>query len=409
MFSSVCWVAPGSRSCSALHLVPVTNPASSTASNPASNPADISVGTSAGRVTVAVLYGGQSTEHSVSCISAGAIMANLDPQRFEVVPVGITQDGAWVSTNQELPALIESLKAQGAKMPSVDHSDELVQLTLGGTRGEFRYSTGPRAGEVYAQVDVVFPVLHGMNGEDGTIQGLLDLTGVPYVGNGVLASAAGMDKVFTKKLAREAGIPVTPELVLPEPRELTAEEKDFLGLPVFVKPARGGSSIGISKVSDWEDLPLALKEAFNNDDKAIIEAMIYGREVECGVLQRPAGELVASVPALLEGTEDGDEGFYGFDAKYVDNTVSATIPAPLDQSMIESIQQWSLTTFDALGCEGLARVDFFVTDNGPVFNEINTMPGFTPISMYPQMFQASGVEYAELLTLLVERALAVRN
>ncbi|WP_151902956.1 D-alanine--D-alanine ligase family protein [Corynebacterium urogenitale] len=381
----------------------MTNPASSSVSTPTASAVAPSA---ADRVTVAVIYGGQSTEHSVSCISAGAIMAHLDPQRFNIVPIGITHDGAWVPNSLELSALIESLKADGSRMPSVDDTGEHVQPTLGGRRGEFRYVAGPRVGEVYAQVDVVFPVLHGMNGEDGTIQGLLDLTGVPYVGNGVLSSAVGMDKVFTKKLAREAGIPVTPELVLTEPRDLTEEEQSRLGLPVFVKPARGGSSIGISKVTSWEDLPLALKEAFNNDDKAIIEAMIHGREVECGVLQRPAGDLVASVPAMLEGTEDGDEGFYGFDAKYVDDTVSATIPAPLEESMIQSIRDWSVATFEALGCEGLARVDFFATDKGPVFNEINTMPGFTPISMYPQMFQASGVEYAELLTILVERALA---
>lgn len=374
--------------------MPVTNDLSNTADN---------------RTVVAVLYGGQSTEHSVSCISAGAIMSHLDPERFAVVPVGITESGAWVPNTLELPELIEQLKANGSQMPTVKDSADHVQLIIGGKPGEIRYVTGEKAGELYAQVDVVFPVLHGMNGEDGTIQGLLDLTGVPYVGNGVLSSAAGMDKVFTKKLAREAGIPVTHELVLPHNREVTAEEKEALGLPVFVKPARGGSSIGISKVDAWDDLPQALDEAFANDDKAIIESMIVGSEVECGVLQKSDGSLIASVPAMLEGTEDGDEGFYGFDAKYVDNTVSATIPAPLEQRMIEEIQRWSVITFEALGCEGLARVDFFATDKGPVFNEINTMPGFTPISMYPQMFQASGVEYADLLTSLVERALTAHT
>ena len=172
-----------------------------------------------------------------------------------------------------------------------------------------------------------------------------------------------------------------------------------------MKPARGGSSIGISKVDAWEELPVALKEAFNNDDKVVIESMIYGAEVECGVLQQPSGELVASVPALLQGTGDGYEGFYGFDAKYVDNTVSAAIPAPIDPAMTTQVQDWSIATFEALGCEGLARVDFFVTDKGPVLNEINTMPGFTPISMYPKMFAASNVAYGELLSTLIERAL----
>nr|WP_246394703.1 D-alanine--D-alanine ligase family protein [Corynebacterium anserum] len=359
----------------------------------------------ADRTVVAVLYGGQSTEHPVSCISAGAIMSHLDPERFTVVPVGITETGAWVPNHLPVPELIEQLKADGSHMPMVQDSADHVQLIIGDKPGEIRYVTGQQTGELYAHVDVVFPVLHGMNGEDGTIQGFLDLIGVPYVGNGVLASAAGMDKVFTKKLAREAGIPVTHELVLSHRRELTAEEEQALGLPVFVKPARGGSSIGISKVNTWDELPQAVDAAFAHDHKVIIESMIVGSEVECGVLQKSDGSLIASLPAMLEGTEDGDEGFYGFDAKYVDNTVSATIPAELDQRTIEEIQRWSITTFEALGCEGLARVDFFATDKGPVFNEINTMPGFTPISMYPQMFQASGVGYGELLSSLIERAL----
>ncbi|MBF4553366.1 D-alanine--D-alanine ligase family protein [Corynebacterium suicordis] len=371
-----------------------------TSANTVGNGSDSRAGDS--RLRVLVLFGGQSTEHSVSCISAGAVMSHLDPQRYEVIPVGISPDGAWVPQHAELTQLCEQLKAQGAQMPEVQDSGEHVQLVIGGQPGQLRYTTGQRASEEFAQVDVIFPVLHGMNGEDGTIQGLFDLTGVPYVGNGVLASAAGMDKVFTKKLAREAGIPVTHELVIAEPRELTESEQQELGLPVFVKPARGGSSIGISKVSAWEDLAPAVAEAFAHDDKVVIESMIYGSEVECGVLQKPSGELIASVPALLQGTEDGDEGFYGFDAKYVANTVSAAIPAPLDPEMTRQIQNWSVATFQALGCQGLARVDFFVTDKGPVLNEINTMPGFTPISMYPKMFAATDVAYGELLDTLIE-------
>lgn len=358
-----------------------------------------------GRTVVAVLFGGQSTEHSVSCISAGAVMGHLDTERFHIVPVGITQGGAWVPQNDNIPELVEQLKAHGAQMPTVEDTGEHVQLIMGGEEGEFRFTHGPRAGEVFATVDVVFPVLHGLNGEDGTIQGLFDLVGVPYVGNGVLASATGMDKVFTKKLAREAGIAVTEELVLNSLRDLTEEEKSRLGLPVFVKPARGGSSIGISKVDSWEDLPAALGEAFSHDPKVVIEAMLHGAEVECGVLQLPSGELIASQPAMLQGTEDGDEGFYGFDAKYVDDTATATIPAPLDPEVMKQVRQQSIVAFEALGCEGLARVDFFVTDKGPVLNEINTMPGFTPISMYPQMFAATDVPYPELLATLLERAL----
>ncbi|RAV31369.1 D-alanine--D-alanine ligase family protein [Corynebacterium heidelbergense] len=355
------------------------------------------------KITVAVLYGGQSSEHSVSCISAGAIIGNLDPERYEIAPVGITPQGAWVPGTTDTQAL----SAHGRELPEVPDGPEHLQLMFGGPNpGELRFSTGPRAGEVYAVADVVFPVLHGKNGEDGTMQGLLDLAGVPYVGNGVLASAAAMDKVFTKRLAREAGIPVGAEVVLTERRDLTQEERDALGLPVFVKPARGGSSIGISKVTEWSDFPAALELAFSHDSKAVVEAMLHGREVECGVLQHPDGRVVASVPAMLLGTEDGEEGFYGFDAKYLANTVSAQIPAQLDEHTTADVQHWAVKTFEALGCEGLARVDFFVTERGPVLNEPNTLPGFTPISMYPQMFLASGMEYPELLDTLIARALA---
>ena len=358
------------------------------------------------RTTVAVLYGGQSTEHSVSCISAGAVIDHLDPEIYEVVPVGITEAGAWVPGTTDT----SRLRANGREMPRVEDSGVHVQLTFGGAgsaaAGEMRYVTGEQAGEVFAHVDVVFPVLHGQNGEDGTVQGVLDLAGVRYVGNGVLASAAGMDKDFTKRLAREAGIPVGEELILFQPRDLTAEEKQRLGLPVFVKPARGGSSIGISKVDSWEELGAAIDLAFSHDNKVIVEAMIHGAEVECGVLQYADGSIVSSVPAMLNGTEDGAEGFYGFDAKYVDSTVSATIPAPLPADVVTEVRKLAIRTFNALGCDGIARVDFFATEKGPVLNEINTMPGFTPISMYPKMFAAEGISFGDLVSALIARALA---
>lgn len=363
----------------------------------------------AGRIRVAVLFGGQSTEHGISCISAGAIMAHLDPARYQVIPIGITRDGAWVPYSHHLDSLSAPHAADETSLPSVSDTGTHVQLVIGGTPGELRYSAGDHIGRHFATADVIFPVLHGINGEDGTIQGLLDLVGVPYVGNGVLASAAGMDKAFTKKIAREAGIPITPEVVLNYPRELSAEERAILGLPVFVKPARGGSSIGISKVTSWEELPAAIQAAAAHDTKIVVEAMVHGAEVECGVLQYPSGEAVTSVPAMLQGTEDGDEGFYGFDAKYVDNTVTAAIPAPLDPEMEQDVRRQALATFHALGCEGLARVDFFITNHGPVLNEINTMPGFTPISMYPKMFAASGVDYEQLLRVLIDRAVQVKK
>ncbi|HIW96600.1 MAG TPA: D-alanine--D-alanine ligase [Candidatus Corynebacterium gallistercoris] len=360
------------------------------------------------RTVVAVVYGGQSTEHSVSCISAAAVIDHLDPERFDVVPVGITTEGQWVPGTTQT----DTLRANGAAMPEVPapgEGGETIQLMFGQPAGRLRYVTGGRAGELFADVDVIFPVLHGVNGEDGTIQGLFELSGVPYVGNGVLASAAGMDKEATKRLAREAGIPVGEELILRENRELTDEEKQRLGLPLFVKPARGGSSIGISKVSTWDQLAEAVDLAFAHDSKVIVEAMIYGAEVECGVLQYADGSVVASVPAQLEGTEDGAEGFYGFDAKYVDSTVTATIPAPLDAETTAAVRNLAIKTFEAVGCEGLARVDFFATDSGPVLNEINTLPGFTPISMYPKMFAAEGTDFTELVEILISRALRIRQ
>ncbi|WP_426727198.1 D-alanine--D-alanine ligase family protein [Corynebacterium auriscanis] len=354
------------------------------------------------RARVAVLYGGQSTEHSVSCISAGAIMDHLDSTRYEVIPVGITPQGAWVPGATDTT----ELRANGREMPTVRDRGEHVQLVLGAQRGELRYISGERAGETFATIDVIFPVLHGQNGEDGTIQGLFELAGVPYVGNGVLASAAGMDKEYTKRLASLAGVPCGEELILTENRELTADEQQRLGLPVFVKPARGGSSIGISKVDEWEDFPQAVEIAFDHDGKVIVESMIHGREVECGVLQYPEGSVVASAPAMLEGTEDSNEGFYGFDAKYVDNNVTPSIPAPIGEEATAEVRRLAVRTFEALNCEGLARVDFFVTDSGQVIlNEINTLPGFTPISMYPQMFIAGGMKYSQLLDILIARAL----
>ena len=218
-----------------------------------------------------------------------------------------------------------------------------------------------------------------------------------------------MDKERTKNLAVAGGIPVGEQAVLAEGEELADSDRGRLGLPVFVKPARGGSSIGISKVDSWEEFPAALELARAHDSKVIVEKGIVGAEVECGVLQRPDGELVASAPAQLAGTEDSDEGFYGFDTKYLDDVVTAQIPAQLPAETIAEVQELSKRAFRSIGCDGLTRVDFFVTADGPVLNEVNTMPGFTPISMYPPMFAASGVPYAELLSTLVQRALVARR
>lgn len=377
--------------------MPVNAPVNENAS------AGAAAGTAAGsedpsrRTTVAVLYGGQNTEHGVSCVSAGAVMSHLDPQRYEIVPVGITRDGRWVAGTTD-PA---QLQTRGRELPEVA-GGRGVSFGLGGRRGgELRFGDGT----LYAEVDVVFPVLHGVNGEDGTVQGLLDLVNVPYVGNGVFSSAACMDKQYTKAVARHAGIPVGDEVIVTERRLLTEEEKDSLGLPVFVKPARGGSSIGISKVNDWEDFPAALETALAADGKVLVESMLTGPEVECGVLQYPDGTVQASLPSMLQGTEDGPEGFYGFDTKYLDDIITYEIPAPLREEQVTEIRRLAVETFRALGCRGLARVDFFVTEDGPVLNEPNTMPGFTPISMFPKMFAESGVQYADLLDILIAQAI----
>ncbi|RNE48327.1 D-alanine--D-alanine ligase family protein [Corynebacterium alimapuense] len=351
------------------------------------------------RIRVGVVYGGRSTEHSVSCVSAGAVISHLDPEKYEVIPIGITSEGMWTLGAAD-PT---QLQLRDGKMPTVPAGEELALSLNPATRGHIRNLS---TGKEHAVVDVVFPVLHGQFGEDGTIQGLLELSGVAYVGTGVLSSACGMDKEFTKKLAAAEGLPITAEAVLVGRDELSEQEKQTLGLPVFVKPARGGSSIGVSRVSEWSQLPAAVALARESDPKVIVEAEIIGAEIEVGVLQYPDGRVIASYPAQLNGTEDSDEGFYGFETKYLDDVVTATIPAPVSDEMTTQLQTLAIEAFHALDCDGLARVDFFATESGPVLNEINTMPGFTPISMYPQVFAATGVSYPELLDILIEQALA---
>ena len=349
-------------------------------------------------IKIAIIYGGRSSEHSVSCISAGAIMSHLDPEKYELYPIGITQQGTW-TVGESDP---EKLRSTDGVMPTVTLTKEVSLAVDPACRGQFRFADGSE----HVTVDVIFPVLHGLYGEDGTIQGLFELSGVPYVGTGVLSSACGMDKEYTKKLLAAEGLPVGKEVILRGEETLTQADCQLLGLPVYVKPARGGSSIGISRVTRWEDMDAALREARQYDTKVIVESEIIGDEVECGVLEYPDGTVVASVPAQLVNTSVGHEGFYGFDAKYVDGDVSAMIPAPLDDAATRLIQSLAREAFQALQCSGLARVDFFVTQAGPVLNEVNTMPGFTPISMYPQVFAALGVPYAELLDTLIAQALA---
>ena len=334
---------------------------------------------------MAVVYGGRSSEHAISCVSAGSILRHLDPGRFEVVPVGISRDGSWLRTDADPAALVIA----DGRLPEV--------------RGT---SDSPLAdvGEILAEVDVVFPVLHGPYGEDGTIQGLLELAGLPYVGAGVFASAAGMDKEFAKKLLAAAGLPIGDFAVLrPGHHQPAATDIDRLGFPMFVKPARGGSSIGVSRVVGPEGLPAAIAEARRHDPKVIIEAAIRGRELECGVLEFPDGSVKASTIGEIRVA---GVGVYDFDTKYLDDTAELDVPAAVDAETEDLLRDLAIRTFDALDCHGLARVDFFLTQDGPVVNEINTMPGFTTISMYPRMWSASGVDYPTLVATMVETALA---
>ena len=356
----------------------------------------------AGRVRVAVVFGGRSGEHAISCVSAGSVLANLDRERFDVVPVGITRDGAWVVGADDPRELAIDERA----LPSVDGSRPALALPGDPTRGGLLVLEHGRAGEVFAGVDVVFPVLHGPYGEDGTIQGLLELAGVPYVGAGVLASAAGMDKEFTKKLLAADGLPVGDHVVLrPGTATPTDAERDRLGLPVFVKPARAGSSLGITRVTAWEDLDAAIATARQHDPKVLVEAAIVGREIECAVLERPDGTVVSSLPAEIRIV--GEAAFYDFDAKYLDDVCEFDVPAKLDDDVAEQLRDMAVAAFRALDGQGLARVDFFVGPDAAItVNEVNTMPGFTPISMYPRAWAVTGVDYPSLLTTLVETALA---
>jgi D-alanine-D-alanine ligase len=353
-------------------------------------------------VRVAVVFGGRSGEHAISCVSAGSVLANLDRERFDVVPVGITRDGAWVVGADDPRELAIDDRA----LPSVDGSRPALALPGDPTRGGLLVLEPGRAGEVFAGVDVVFPVLHGPYGEDGTIQGLLELAGVPYVGAGVLASAAGMDKEFTKKLLAADGLPVGDHVVLrPGTATLTEAERERLGLPVFVKPARAGSSLGITRVTAWGDLDAAVATARQHDPKVLVEAAIVGREIECAVLERPDGTVVSSLPAEIRIV--GEAAFYDFDAKYLDDVCEFDVPAKLDDDVAAELRDMAVAAFRALDGQGLARVDFFVgPDDAITVNEVNTMPGFTPISMYPRAWAVTGVDYPSLLTTLVETALA---
>jgi D-alanine-D-alanine ligase len=340
-------------------------------------------------------------------MTAAGVLRAIDRDRYDVVPVGITREGRWVLAADD-PAALET---HGQKLPSVDESGPGVLVP---TSTVDRTMVTLRPGEVPAalgMVDVVLPLLHGPFGEDGTLQGLLELGDVPYVGSGVLASAAGMDKHYMKVLLAGHGLPVGPYTVI-LPRQWTTdpaaatEAAAALGFPLFVKPARAGSSMGITKVADAPSLQAAIEAARAHDPKVIVEAAIAGRELECGVLQDLDGTPKASELGEVEVVTGHD--FYDFTAKYLgDDEVRLTTPADVPPSVRDEVRQLAVRAFEVMGCEGLARVDVFWTPDGRVVvNEINTMPGFTAHSMYPRMWAASGVDYPALIDRLLQLALA---
>jgi len=345
-----------------------------------------------------VLFGGRSAEHEISCISARSVIDALDPDRHEVIPVGITREGRW----HVLPGP-PALPSETGTLPEVtDASGEAADLVEGlGRSRELVAADGSRR-----EIDVVFPVLHGPYGEDGATQGLLELAGVPFVGAGVLGSAVGMDKGVQKALFASAGLPVVPHEVVREPewrddREGVAARVEALGYPVFTKPATLGSSVGITKVPDAEGLATGLDEAFRYARKAVVERGLEdAREIECAVLGNDDPVASAAGEIVPVGHE-----FYDYDAKYLDDRgAELLIPADLDPGLLERIQRTSVAAFRVAECAGMARVDFFVRGDELWLNEINTIPGFTSISMYPKLWEASGLPYPELVERLLDLA-----
>jgi D-alanine-D-alanine ligase len=350
---------------------------------------------------VAVLFGGRSSEHGVSCVTASGVLEAIDRAAWDVIAVGIAADGRWTLVSDDPDAW----RIVDGELPRVTGGGETV---LPPERAGERTWQVEHAGRLEAlhEVDVVFPLLHGPWGEDGTVQGALELVDVRYVGTGVLASALGMDKEFAKIVFRAAGLPVTKEVVLRSLDEARArrEQVEALALPVFVKPSRAGSSIGVSRVASWDALDAALADALKHDAKVIIEQGVVGREIECAVLETPGGIRVSPVGEIVTG---GGHTFYDYEAKYFDEkAVTLSCPADLPPGVAETVQDYARRAFAAIGGEGLARVDTFVRPDGSVVvNEINTMPGFTPFSMYPRMWAAEGLDYPGLVETLLRTAL----
>jgi D-alanine-D-alanine ligase len=370
-----------------------------------------------------LVFGGRGPEHAVSCLGAGSMLSAIDRSRYEVIPVGITRDGGWVQIADE-PARLAI--TAGGDLPSVEAAAAASSpgtAVAAGAPGAVAASAPGDIPRLLGEVDVVLPVLHGPYGEDGTIQGLLETAGVPYVGAGVLSSAVSMDKEYMKLIFAARGLPVGRYVVIrpadwpdetgqaaglagaSDRKRKVADEIAELGWPLFVKPARGGSSIGTSKAHDAGELREAIATARRYDPKVLVEAAVDGSEIEVAVLEGADGAPPdASLPGQL--TIDGGEEFYDFEAKYLDDSTRITIPAPIPAAAITEIRRLAAAAFEAVSCEGLARVDFFYTTSGQILiNEINTIPGLAPSSGFPKMWEASGLPFPQVIDRLLQTAL----
>ena len=344
---------------------------------------------------VAILCGGRSNEHQISCVSATGVLGAIDRSQFQPIVIGITESGRWLLLNEKDP-----FKKGSSGLPQVPDTGEELTIDVHG----FRRNDGSAL-----EIDLVFPLLHGPYGEDGTVQGLLELADIAYVGSGVLASAVAMDKTFAKPIYADFGLKVAEGFTVHQRdwkanKELEIAKISALGFPLFIKPARSGSSRGTSKVKSASQIVAAVEEAHRHDPRAMVEVAIIGREIECAVLEID-GRATPSILGEIRVHEPHE--FYDFEAKYLDNSTSFDVPAQIPDAAARQIADAAVTAFVALGCEGLARVDFFLTpDNQVIINELNTMPGFTSVSVFPMLWQASGKSYSEVISQLCLSALS---
>lgn len=359
---------------------------------------------------VMIIFGGQSTEHEVSRLSATSIINNIDKSKFDIILVGITKEGRWIPYNGPVEKIAsgewEEIAMNGSVKSISSHQNIINAIVSRGASSEAMIKS-----EKEATVDVVFPVLHGTKGEDGTIQGLFEMAGIPYVGCGVLSSALGMDKIYAKVMFEKAGIPQADYLYFTrkEIKENDSNAADRIEqkfeYPVFVKPSNAGSSVGVSKAQNRKELIEALSLAAQYDRKVLVEEFVNGREVECAVLGND-NPIASTVGEILPSNE-----FYDYNAKYIDGSSKTIIPADLPEETISKIRDYAVKAFKILDCAGLSRVDFFVhKESGEIYiNEINTLPGFTDISMYPMLWEASGISYSELIEKLIDLAIERHN